>query len=290
MKNKIILYLLLITSVITSCQNYSIDGHWHIKRESILIKEYNLTSTSKEMSYDQEVILDIENDEGTWNRNKYDYGGIPLYIDKIKKSIEISNGECFRSEYKYELNFDSLKLFSSDGNLQFIGAKCDQNCCDKQADEFIDNNLIIDLPIVIDSSLSKKYNIYRPYEQRIFIGRPKLNYFGCSPSPTISVNNKYISLNEIPIVIEMNKVKIPFSSRNQIQYSLYSDKNVKIYYLIALIQKLKDNGITEIKLAVREDTNLEKEFKLRLRNLRLEEIHELSGEMSLSEFVEGKVK
>ncbi len=286
MKNKYLILISFLSCVSIACRNDDLSGHWHLEKQYILFQEDSLNSKSEALGYEQAAILDIENDTGFWNKNKYDFGGIPLYVNKFEKRIEISNAECFQKNFSYTLKSDTLILYDLDyKEAIFKGVRCQESCCNKQFDEFLSIELNIDLPIDKDTTWSNEYNIYRPYEQRVFIGQPKLDYSGCSTSPRLYVNNRYVSLNAIPFVIAQNEVRIPFSSRDQIQYCLYSDKNVELAYIVDVVQKFKKHGIPNFKLALREDINLEEDFKLRLGKLQLDEMSKFPREMELSEFL-----
>lgn len=287
MKHKFIFILSLFSLSAISCRDNHPDGHWHLTKKHILIKEDSISANAANNGYEQEAILDIAADTGLWNKNVYTFGGIPLYVNKRSQTIEISNGECFLLNFSYDLRSDTLILHDlNNSSIVYQGIKCENGCCDKQSDEFLEVNVKIDLPVEKDTTQSTFYSIYRPYEQRIYIGPAKVNYDECFPGPRVSVNGKYVTLEDIPIIIEMNKVRIPFSSRNQIRYSLYSDKEVKLRYIVDLVQKFKQQGISNFNLATREDTNLNNEFKLRLRKLPLKEMGDAPEEMTLSEFLQ----
>jgi len=285
MNNKNLFFLLLLISTLFACQGKRIDGHWHLKKEDIKIEEESIGSVTNKTISDQFAILDIKNEEGIWNKNKYDLGGIPLYIDRTENRIETISSECFRLEFNYKIYNDTLRLKNTAGDFEYTGIKCHDKCCDKQVDEFLNYDLDIDLPIDTDTTLSDKYNIYRLYEQRIFIGNKKNNWSDCSLSPRLYVNNKFITLLDIPIVIASQKVRVPIDSRDQIQYSLYTNKDVEMRFIIPLLQQFKQHGISYFNLAVREDTNLEKAFNLRLLKLDLNKIEEPNEEMTLSAFL-----
>lgn len=283
---KKLLYLIVLFLVCNACGEDDLEGHWHLKKVSSIEEEktFNVTTVFRECN--DFAIIDLKDDGGIWNANKYGVRGIPVSINKIKKCIILGEIDSYTYRYKYKVSQDSFHLFTENGLQIYSGFQCREECCNKQEEEFMYDIQRYDLPIENNDDLSVEYDLDPKLEQRILIGYPKENLFDCAPSLRMSVNEKFIFLDDIPLVIESRNTRTPKESRNKIQYTIYADKDAEMKMIISLVRRLNERRIYKVNLAVRGDTNIENDFELRLRRIKLDDIVDLGDDMKLSTYLE----
>ena len=161
-------WFLLIIVLTNGCSDHQkLKGNWHLEpsfKVTIDMEIGDLASKKEEFAF-----IDFYDEHGVWNKNHH-HSGIFVKIDSYKKTMRVSNSECYLMEYSYEINNDSMKLFNDEQELQYVGFKCELNCCDKQEDEFLNIGLKIDLPIEPDTIFSTTFIIDPIYSHGIYIG------------------------------------------------------------------------------------------------------------------------
>ncbi len=268
--------LILIVLVGLGCTNEKpAEGHWHLERTYIVMPELTIGTDYSTEFYNKQsltaislALLDIEENHATWNKGVNGYDGLPVYFDMEVGKLNLELGEDFHEEFKFKLRKDTLELVDVKNELVFKGYQCLDSCCDKQKEHFLHNNLIIDLPIEKGTSQSEKYKLDRVLESRIYLSS-RINSLmtHCSTSSRISTDRFFCTAENIPLIVEKEKKRLFEQYEEKITFSIYADKNADMKTIASIMEQFRQSGIQKVYLALREDTDLSKEFKIRLRTL-----------------------
>ncbi len=241
----------------------AVIGHWHLTRndnkENGTLDLYNtLDFVSGSIAILGKNIMEAEGFRGTYNNNKIQF-----------------NDPDLKANFKYTLlSNDELKIINKDHG-QFIASKCDAKCCDHQIHYFYPNKVYLDLPII---SQNEEYHerIERSLEFPIYIGIPKddvqkkikANY-------KVTVFDEFRKINDISLIEEEFKLKVPDIKENRIYRVIYADKKTPIKLIEELINHLKVENKKKIFLALRNEDSTNK-INIYLKSIRQFEInHEL---------------
>lgn len=259
-----------------SCQKISpvLTGHWHVQ-------------PSKELNENFIKTLDFVSDTSIFlNKGIRGYGGFIGYPDT--KIDRVRFGECLSFELSFELDGDNLvieeHLYNRSNQIHFA-TKCDDDCCDKQAEFFTDIPVQIDLPIAVDTSLFQK-QISLSLTGNLYFGQPHSFYiekYGATYQ--LSTNNRLADTTDLPLFQEKHKIKIPEANRNKIRYCIYADKETPMDSIKPVLKYFKNHGQQEIYFAWQGADRL-KEFGVLYQMIDLEQVDLDSENKMLVDFLE----
>jgi len=210
MKYNIILFIAILLSC--SSDQQDLNGHWHI--------------SYKNNSSDFYATIDIENDTtAILNKDSAIYQEIGKH-DQEKREIFIP-GSCGAYQFKYRRVGNNLKL--ENYLADWIGIKCDSNCCNKLEDFTKSLRIDIDLPKInvnISNTITKSFNRYQNFEN-IIIGKPKdKSARGHILGSALELDGRFADFADIKIWIEHIEKKSQPLKKNPIVYRIIADKEV----------------------------------------------------------------
>lgn len=231
-------------------------GHWHFERR-VNVGLENIDSS--EHQYNMFVsTFDFNGEFGIWNNNIGGFQGIHSYIIPHENRLVVSNGECYHQEYRYKFLNDSINLYQNGGTL-LKGYKCNKNCCDKQKDYFLHDNIILDLPTFVSDFSIKQDSTESIKELRIIIGKSSIpDFYG--KENKLSVNGIYTNLLDIDLGIEAMLMKNKLYYDSESYFAIYADKNTKYSEIGKILKRLETNGVKEVSIMSRKATNLRESF------------------------------
>ena len=252
------LFLFFMYGIIktTTKKPFNLEGHWHLTK----------IEDGDDSSIGLLPTLDFENDSLAILARHTEYGGWGGYHDAKNQTIRIG-GECFMAEFSYVINGNQLLLRHQEYNAKddyYTVKKCDENCCDKQAEYFYYQDINIDLPITTTTSCPE--NLEKSLGISYYFGTPKE---GLSNSKyQLVLGGKISNLKDIKLYIERHKIKVAENKRNRIYHVVYADKNTPMKKLIPLLNYLKNLGKQKVVLATR-NAEMDKELIVCLRRVDL---------------------
>lgn len=243
--------------------------HWHLTRndnkEKGILDLYNtLDFVSDSIAILGKNIMESEGFIGIYNNNKIQF-----------------NDPDLKASFKYtSLSNDELKITNVDHG-EFIASKCDAKCCDHQLHYFYPNKVYLDLPII---SQDEKYDerIERSLEFSIYIGMSKDDIQkNLEANYKIAVFDEFRNFNELNLIEEEFRLKVPDIKTRRIYRVIYADKNTPIKLLEELINHLKIGNKKKIFLALRNEDSTNK------INIYLKSIHQfkINDELVLEEWL-----
>lgn len=233
-------------------------GHWHFERRVNVTMENN---DSVEYQYNMFVsTFDFNGEFGIWNNNIGGYPGIHSYLTTDSNKLIVANGDCYHQEYTYEFINDSIILHQNGGTL-LKGYKCNEYCCDKQKDYFLNDNIIIDLPAFVTDSSMKQESTKSTKELRIILGKSSIPQF-YGNDYKLSMNGSYINLTDVNLGIEAMLLRNKLYYNNESYFAIYADRNAKFSEIQDILKKLETNGIKKVSIMSRDISNLRESFKI----------------------------
>lgn len=288
-----VFYYTCFLLLILSCQGASqYDGHWHMVSVPLGLENIETLVEERLRNEVEYIVLELENGEGFWdkNRNQHD-SWRTVNLENSNKELWVTGAACGFGLYKIELRNSTLYLNNEDGKTRYIGYKCEELYCNKQQDYFSDENVKIDLPIITDTSQSIRRPIKQSLHRTFYLGEPKsiLGDTGYgSPSQRLSDGYKFLTIRDLPIVLEKSKIKVPEKFRDQMTYSISADKDTKTNRIIELGAALQELEINECYIAVREDSDLHKDFAPRYIKYTLDDLALIPNNISIGEHMSGQ--
>ena len=278
---KEICLLIIILSTI-SCAKPDLNGHWHVKSKNegeLILGRHFLT-------------LDIYNNTlGIINENVFLERNFDALVD-FKKNEMLFQGECHVLDLKFKLNNKDLYLrqihYTDSGEHQFVGKRCDEECCDKQKDHFSSTIYNFDLPQIIDTiGLSSILNIPRNLIYPLI--------FGFENEPSNKKNNQFkfttglkdfeIKVDEIEIHEEKFQIKIQEQIKKYLKRVILADKEISLKEMYPVIKKYSELGINKMYIGLRQSSK-NKEVIIWIKQIELSKIiDEKNQEITWDEFV-----
>ena len=253
--------------LILSCQGASqYDGHWHMINVPKNLENIETLLDQRWKNKVEYIVLDLKEGQGYWNKNSGLRGHTPtVQLEENDSKLVRNTAACNLGIYNIALKDSVLYLNNDLDQPVYIGYKCSESCCDKQEDFYSDKNIIIDLPIAIDTTQSVPRPVKLSLLHTFYIGNVKqlLDIGYGSPTPRISSGYQYIALKDLPLQIEKFSIKVPENYRNKIIYSIAADKSVPTEMIKDLSAALHENSVNEIYIDIRANTDLHANFKLR---------------------------
>lgn len=287
-----IIYYSCFLFLILSCQGASqYDGHWHMVSVPSDVDNIEILVEERLRNEVEYIVLDLDNGEGYWNRNFNQYvWPNTAHVENSNQDILVKGVECNLGLYYIELRNSTLYLNNEIGKPRYIGYKCGELCCNKQQDYFSDENIKIDLPIIPDTIQSIRRPIKQSLHKTFYLGKPKSFFDIGYGSPSQRLSNGYLFIDEkdISLEIEKFKIKVPEKFRDQIIYSITADKAIKTNSIIELGAALQELGINKCYIAVREDTNLHKNFTPRYIKYALDDLALIPNNTPIGEYIKSR--
>lgn len=274
--------VLLTTLLLVGCtQDDSLDGHWHM----IDLKERNI-SFEKDLyhgTFDYPETNEDGENYGIWDKGIGNSSGM---LSHVYKNEIIVAPLCFGGNYTFNIENDSLKIFDSENEMIHIGYECSNHCCNKLKEFFLHVNLEIDLAIDKDTSKSIRWTEVPNLLANLFIG--KSNYPGdiSLNSDRLASGSKYLAVSDIPLSIEKHKVKIPENKRDRFSIAIYPNASSNLKLFSKVVQKCNELGFPKVYIAMREETDLYKEMKVRYREIDSAIEINSDSEMTIVEWLE----
>ena len=246
--------ILLTTALSTfffSCENNyeKLKGHWHLFE----INEYSFIDTKKYYTIDFK-----ENQSATFEENGFFNLSLTGEVNVKNKTVLIG-GECNVLDFKYEWKNDSLFLSQIHHDKIFFAEKCGAGCCDKQMDFFNEFELIVDLPVITDTSSAFSIDPYHSLiEGKITIGIPRR---GCFRLPRLFLDERAAHVEDIDIWHKIKSKALPNNSTDNIFFTVFSNKKTDLNLLFEIINELKLLEVKTIYLALKNE-DIKKEFKV----------------------------
>lgn len=218
--------------IISSC-NESIDvtGHWHIQ---------------KVKSKGTYIVMDVSGDGIAYLGKNSIYGSIEGIYNPFEKTLDFP-GECGSLNFEYELSGNKilLKNYLED----YIGKRCDNNCCNKLLDFKNDIKLEINFP-QIKRSRKKLKPIEFENEERLeelLVGTSKEEFDNFNEDKIrIELAGKFAEIDDIGIWAEAVKIKYSEQVRDRVKFRIIADRNILLLDLKPVVDELKSNGIHRI--------------------------------------------
>ncbi|MEO1258234.1 MAG: hypothetical protein AAFZ15_05535 [Bacteroidota bacterium] len=264
MKNKLL--IIAFSAFFFSCENdyEKLKGHWHLYE----IIEYPFMGTRKYYTIDfKENQLVLFDNNGIYSNNCLGE------LDWSQNNISF-NIDGLQLELKFEWKNDSLFFHKAFSNEIFFAEKCEESCCDKQKDFFVQQGVSIDLPIVTDTSgLFHLDRLNTLNEGSILIGVVKnIGCFGPPELIRIKFNDIFTRSEDSIFWFESLKQRIPHKKQHDIFFTIYSNKETDYDLFFETLNELKSLEIKTVYLALRNE-DIKKEFKVWRKKIDLNDPH-----------------
>lgn len=237
---KKVIVLILVFLNLSCLDSERIIGHWHIHKVD-KITEVN------EKSF---VAMDVVNDTLARFGVNSCYGSLDGIHKKKEKQLNFP-GDCGVFHFKYK--FDDRKLILENHlGEQYLGTKCETDCCDKVLD--FKSKLKVDLDFI---SLVGKRKILEPREipfgglaENIFVGFANgESKIESRDSLRFQLTNELGTLEDIIPWVEKRKLKYVEERHEYLKYLIFVDKSVSFEMIRRIADEFKQYGISQIYLA-----------------------------------------
>ncbi len=218
-----------------------------------------------------------------WGAGVGVYDGFGGYTEKPYINVGPS---CFGGNFTYKIEGNNLKLYDPEGTLEHVGYKCDYGCCEKQKEFFLDINVEIDLATLKDTSKSVLQLEQLSLITNFYLGESLTSISDISTnSDRLSTGFKFITIEEISLALEKQKVKIPENKRDRQSIAIYPNSNSNLVLLSQLLAKLSELGFSKVHIAMRDDSDLLKEIKVRYLEVETNTTIERAAERTIGEWL-----
>jgi len=263
----------------------NLNGHWHIK--SINPEEKIMGSKF--------FTIDVFDNKATLNKSVFrgpDFNG---WVHFNTGEINFG-GECLILNFTFEKQGDNLLLYQSeyskDKKFEFIGKKCDKNCCDLQEDFFSSTDLYIDLPEIIDTLNLQDANVIHQYSViPLLFGGQDNN----KSTDEFSFFMDKTEINSDSILVkfeEKNQMKLPERMRKRVSRIIFADKETPIKFIRESIRNYSKMKVQGFYIATKRKS-IEEKFNYWLKRITLDELisdlSELDDSMKWKEYLSGKL-
>ncbi|MEM7104769.1 MAG: hypothetical protein AAF502_16650 [Bacteroidota bacterium] len=229
---------LAIVHVLSGCDFFypsTPDGHWHLVDQDI----------DRDEQFPQ--TLDIKGTEAILN-NIPGEGGIHCRLDTGTNHLYIV-GEGISYFFEWEMHNGKLLLYEeTELDPAFIGIRCKKDHCNN-ASHWRNNTLVdTDPPFVQMIPDEMIVNLIRKsLTSNLYIGQPKEEFRGTyGDEPRLQMNGKFGLINEIPLFIEMEQLKIQPQFQSLMSVQIKADKDVQVKTLVEIEKILTEHGIQNI--------------------------------------------
>ncbi len=217
MKKLLFTSLMLFTACYQS-KSPDLQGHFHLTGLDTTLENSVKLFQTLDFEGDSVVVLD---------KHIGGFGGIMGHHDRKQQELYLG-GECIYFHFSYEWKDTSLLLTLQEYDLpteQFLARKCEDGCCDKQAEFFFGFPIQIDLP-KIKSDIAYDSTLSRSLEKPFYFGMPSPDLQSdYGDSTRMVIREKFATMDDLELYDEIIAIKIPESRRNRIYKVIYADKH-----------------------------------------------------------------
>lgn len=214
-------------------------GHWHLIR--IDEKEKGILDLFNTLDFlnDSTLILGKNIMESQGFYGSYEN-------DQIK-----FDSPDLKANFKYTVTSNEELTIQNIRHGNFIASECDAVCCDHQIHFFHPSKVHIDLPVI---SQNEEYfeRIERSLEFPIYIGLPKNEVIvDTLENYKVEARGEFKNINELSLIEEEFKFKVPNNKEDRIYRVIYADKNTPVKLLKKLINQLMEKSKRKVYIALR---------------------------------------